>query len=287
MLKKLLKEKKSLTFIEAHNPLSALIIKNTNYTDDNGCTHKFDGIWSSSLTDSAIKGIPDNETLDINSRLQNIHEIKLLTKMPVIMDADTGGRVEHFVHYVRKMEQIGIDAVIIEDKTGNKRNSLFGTHVKQELADIKEFSNKIAEGKAAQQKNRLMIFARLESLIAGYGMEDALERANAYVKAGANGIMIHSCQNTSDEVIDFSQSFRRKYPKLPLICVPTTYSATYHHDLSEAGFNIIIYANHMLRAAYKAMEHVSHEILKYGRSAEVEKDCISIKKVITLIPYAS
>ncbi|MDE1481691.1 phosphoenolpyruvate mutase [Xenorhabdus bovienii] len=287
MLKKLLKGKKSLTFIEAHNPLSALIVKNANYTDNKGCIHKFDGVWSSSLTDSAIKCIPDNEILDINSRLQNIYDIKSLTGMPVIMDADTGGRVEHFVHYVRKMEQVGIDAVIIEDKTGNKRNSLFGTSVKQELADIKEFSNKISRGKAAQSNTRLMIFARLESLIAGYGIEDAFERANSYIKAGANGIMIHSCQDTPNEVIIFSKIFRNKYPKLPLICVPTTYSMTYHKELSDAGFNIIIYANHMLRAAYKAMEHVSHEILKHGRSAEIEKDCISIKKVISLIPYDS
>ncbi|WP_337928492.1 phosphoenolpyruvate mutase [Xenorhabdus sp. PR6a] len=263
------------------------MIKNANYTDNNGYIHKFDGLWSSSLTDSAVKGIPDNEILDINSRLQNINEIKLMTGMPVIMDADTGGRVEHFVHYVRKMEQIGLDAVIIEDKTGDKRNSLFGTSVKQELSDIKEFSNKIARGKAAQKNTRLMIFARLESLIAGYGVEDAFERANSYIKSGANGIMIHSCMDTPNEIIEFSKVFRKKYPKLPLICVPTTYSMIYHKELSDAGFNIIIYANHMLRAAYKAMEYVSHEILKHGRTAEIEKDCISVKKVINLIPNVS
>lgn len=284
MIKKILAEKGTLIFIEAHNPLSALIASKAEQVDSQGQTVKFDGIWSSSLTDSASRGIPDNETLALSSRLENIADIRNVTDMPIIMDADTGGQPEHFNYYVKRMIKIGVNGVIIEDKTGLKKNSLFGTEVKQTLADTNDFSEKIKKGKEAVSIEDFMIIARLESLIAGYDVNHALERADAYVKAGADGIMIHSCKKTPDEVFLFSKEFRKKHPSVPLICVPTTYSATSNRELSEAGFNIVIYANHMLRAAYKAMENVSKGILKHGRTEEVENSCMSVKDIISLIP---
>lgn len=284
MIKKLIAEKGTLIFIEAHNPLSALIASKAEQTNSEGRIVKFDGIWSSSLTDSASRGIPDNETLALSSRLENIADIRNVTDMPIIMDADTGGKPEHFSYYVKRMINNGVNGVIIEDKTGLKKNSLFGTEVEQTLADINDFSEKIKRGKSAVYIDDFMIIARLESLIAGFDVEHALERADAYVEAGADGIMIHSCKKTPDEVFLFSMKFRKKYPSVPLICVPTTYSATSNRELSEAGFNVIIYANHMLRAAYKAMENVSKEILRYGRTAEIEKSCMSVKEIISLIP---
>ncbi|MCH9299063.1 phosphoenolpyruvate mutase (plasmid) [Pantoea allii] len=284
MIKKLIAEKGTLIFIEAHNPLSALIASKAEQTNSEGRIVKFDGIWSSSLTDSASRGIPDNETLALSSRLENIADIRNVTDMPIIMDADTGGQPEHFSYYVKRMINNGVNGVIIEDKTGLKKNSLFGTEVEQTLADINDFSEKIKRGKSAVYIDDFMIIARLESLIAGFDVDHALERADAYVEAGADGIMIHSCKKTPDEVFLFSTKFRKKYPSVPLICVPTTYSATSNRELSEAGFNVIIYANHMLRAAYKAMENVSKEILRYGRTAEVENSCMSVKEIISLIP---
>ncbi|MEZ0090321.1 phosphoenolpyruvate mutase [Streptacidiphilus sp. EB129] len=243
---------------------------------------RFDGFWSSSLTDSTLHGLPDIEVLDIRSRLRNIGDIFAVTSKPLIMDGDTGGHPAHFEYHVRDMERAGVSAVIIEDKTGLKRNSLLGSEVLQVSAGIEEFSDKIRRGKAAQATPDFMVIARIESLILDLGMRDALRRADAYVAAGADGIMIHSRRESPSEVLEFAAEFRRSHPGVALVSVPTTYNAIHADDLRRAGFNVVIYANHLLRAALKAMQEVSEEILRNGRTAEVEDRCLDLKQILDL-----
>jgi len=282
-LKRLLAAKPISRFIEAHDPISALIAEHASVEKD-GKVRQFDGFWSSSLTDSTARGKPDIEALEINSRLANINDIFDVTTKPLIMDADTGGRLEHFELDVRSMERLGISATIIEDKTGLKKNSLFGNAVIQSQDDIESFCDKIRAGRAARVSDDFMVIARIESLILDKGMKDALERAQAYAGAGADGIMIHSRRKTPEEVFEFAKLFRTDFPTLPLICVPTSYNTVTEDLLAEHGFNVVIYANHLLRAAYPAMQHVAHDILYNGRSAEVETHLMSINEILELIP---
>lgn len=282
-LKRLLQAKDIVRILEAHNPVSALIAEHAQ-VDIEGKARSFDGFWSSSLTDSTAMGKPDIEALDISSRLANINNIFEVTTKPLVMDADTGGKLEHFEINVRSMERLGISAVIIEDKTGLKKNSLFGNEVAQEQEDISSFCDKIRAGRAALVSNDFMIIARIESLILEQGMDDALLRAAAYVEAGVDGIMIHSRQKSPDEVFEFARIFRQSSPDVPLVCVPTSYNQVTETELAAAGFNLVIYANHLLRASYPAMEKVAREILTHGRSLEVDKDLISIKQILELIP---
>ncbi|MFB7664065.1 phosphoenolpyruvate mutase [Kitasatospora sp. NPDC056138] len=284
-LKSLLSTGECLRIIEVHNPVSAIIAENSSaLADDGSGVVRFDGFWSSSLTDSTLHGLPDIEVLDTRARLSNVCDIFSVTSRPLIMDGDTGGQVEHFELAVRDLERAGVSAVIIEDKTGLKRNSLLGTEVAQTSADIDEFAEKIRRGKAAQTTEDFMIIARIESLILSRGMRDALERADAYVAAGADGIMIHSRQENPAEVLEFAAEFRRSYPRVPLVSVPTTYNSIHAEELRRAGFNIVIYANHLLRAALKAMQDVSHDILRSGRTAEVEERCIDLKEILHISP---
>ena len=269
--------------MEAHNPLSALILENLTL-NKNGKTHYFDGFWSSSLTDSTSQGKPDIEALEINSRLNNINNIFDVTTKPLIMDADTGGKIEHFELNVRSMERLGISAVIIEDKKGLKKNSLFGNDVKQEQESKEYFAEKIKAGRSARISENFMVIARIESLILEKGIDDAMERANTYVEAGVDGIMIHSRKDTADEIFQFSRIFREHNKSIPLVSVPSTYNSVTEDELAENGFNLVIYANQMLRAAYPAMYKVAESILKNGRSFEVDKDLIKIKKILELIP---
>ncbi|ESS74082.1 phosphonopyruvate hydrolase PphA [Methyloglobulus morosus KoM1] len=282
-LKRLIAAKPISRFIEAHNPISALIAEHA-HVDVDGKVRQFDGFWSSSLTDSAARGKPDIEALEINSRLQNINDIFDVTTKPLIMDADTGGKIQHFELNVRTMERLGISATIIEDKTGLKKNSLFGNDVVQTQEDVDVFCDKIRAGRAARVSDDFMIIARIESLILDKGMGDAIERALAYADSGVDGIMIHSRKKTPDEVFEFSRIFRQNFPHLPLVCVPTSYNEVKEHELANHGFNVVIYANHLLRSAYPAMKQVAHEILRNGRSAEVEHELLSINEVIELIP---
>jgi phosphoenolpyruvate phosphomutase len=282
-LKRLLAAKPISRFIEAHNPISALIAEHASVEKD-GKTRQFDGFWSSSLTDSTARGKPDIEALEINSRLSNINDIFDVTTKPLIMDADTGGKLEHFELNVRSMERLGISATIIEDKTGLKKNSLFGNDVAQNQDDIGSFCDKIRAGRAARVSDDFMVIARIESLILDKGMNDAIERAQAYAAAGVDGIMIHSRKKTPDEVFEFARLFKADFPTLPLVCVPTSYNTVTEDILAEHGFNVVIYANHLLRAAYPAMQHVAREILRNGRSLEVDKDLMGINEILELIP---
>lgn len=282
-LRRLLQAKPIVRILEAHSGLSGLIIENIEVQKDDG-VHRFDGMWSSSLTDSTCKGKPDIEAVDLTTRLQDLTNILECTTKPIIFDGDTGGKPEHFVFTVRTLERNGVSAVIVEDKVGLKKNSLFGTAAKQELATIEEFCHKISEGKKAQVTKDFMIIARLESLIAGKDVDDALERAKAYVNAGADGVMIHSKEKTGVDIKEFCQRFRKEYKNIPIVVVPTTYNQFTETELHQWGANIIIYANHMLRASYPAMYKVAQMILENERSLEVNDLCMPIKQILELIP---
>ena len=280
MLKRLLEAKPLVRILEAHSGLTGLIAE-TASVESGDSVREFDGIWLSSLTDSALKAKPDIEYVD---RLSSISDILEITTKPIIFDGDTGGLVEHFVFMVRTLERLGVSAVIIEDKQGLKRNSLFGTGAEQVQADVEDFGNKISVGKHAQVTDDFMIIARIESLILKKGVDDALTRARAYIAAGANGIMIHSKEKTADEIVTFCREFAEFDDRVPLVVVPSTYSDTTEDELAEVGVRIVIYANQLLRSAYPAMDRVAKSILQHGRAAEAEEFCMPIKDIIRLIP---
>tara|TARA_X000000950_G_C13914644_1_gene660370 strand:+ start:4052 stop:5350 length:1299 start_codon:yes stop_codon:yes gene_type:complete len=282
-LKRLLDAKDLTRIMEAHNPLSALILEKL-VINNNGKVKQFDGFWSSSLTDSTSQGKPDIEALDINIRLNNINNIFDVTTKPLIMDADTGGKIEHFELNVRSMERLGISAVIIEDKKGLKKNSLFGNEVKQEQETKENFAKKIKAGINSRINDNFMIIARIESLILEKGIDDAIDRAKTYIDAGVDGIMIHSKKEKPDEIFEFSKIFRKNHKFIPLVSVPSTYNSVKEDELVKNGFKIVIYANQMLRAAYPAMYKVAESILKNGRSLEADKELIKIKNILELIP---
>ena len=284
LLRRLLSIKPIVRALEAHNGLTGLIVEKTNINKD-GKNIEFDCIWESSLTDSTSKGKPDTELVDFSSRFSTIEEILEVTTKPIIVDGDTGGRIDHFKFRVKTLERLGISAIIIEDKIGDKRNSLFGTTIPQEQDSIEHFSQKIYEGKKSQVTEDFMIIARVESLILQKGMDDALIRTKAYLKAGADGIMIHSKNKDGKEIIDFCNQFKKFKNKVPLIVVPSTYAHMTEKELQKIGVNVIIYANHLLRSAYPSMVDTAKSILENSRSKEASDDfCMSIKEIITLIP---
>lgn len=282
-LKRLTQLKDMCRILETHSPLSAIIAEKTHYINKKGIKVEFDGFWSSSLTDSTLKGKPDIEVLDFHQRLSNISDIFDVTTKPLIMDIDTGGKTEHFEINIKTLERYGVSAAIMEDKKGLKKNSLFGVDVKQEQENIKEFSKKINRGKKATNKN-IMLIARIESLILNKPISDALKRASNYIDAGADGIMIHSRAKTPKEIFQFSNRFKKDYPNIPLVAVPSSYNKVKEDQLIENGFNIVIYANHMLRASYPSMSRVALEILKNKRSYESDNSLLSIKEILELIP---
>jgi len=282
-LKQLLNLKPVVKVMEAHNGLSALVVENAKVVK-NDKIESFDAMWLSSLTDSTAKGKPDIELVDMTSRLRTIDEIMEVTTKPIILDGDTGGEIEHFVFNVRTLERIGVSAVIIEDKIGLKKNSLFGTDVEQTQDTIEHFSLKISSGKKALTTDEFMIIARIESLILKQGMDDAIKRAKAYVNAGADGIMIHSREKEPDEIFEFCEKFREFAPDLPLVVVPTSFNKVYEDEFAQRGVNIVIYANHLIRSAYPAMMETAQTILENNRCYEVDEKCLSIKEILTLIP---
>ena len=268
--------------IEAHSGLTGLIAEKT-IVENNGKLDQYDAMWVSSLCDSTAKGKPDIELVEMTSRLRTIDDIMEVTTKPIILDGDTGGLTEHFVYNVRTLERMGVSAVIIEDKTGLKKNSLFGTEVVQTQDTIENFCEKISAGKNAQLTSDFMIIARIESLILEEGMDDALERARAYVKAGADGIMIHSRKKDPAEILEFCDKFREEDSKTPIVVVPTSFNSITEEELAKHGVNIVIYANQLTRSAFPAMQSTAEEILKNHRAMEVDDKLMPFKEIITLI----
>ena len=281
-LKKLLDMVPVVKTIEVHSGLTGLIAEKTVIADDEHID-QFDAMWISSLCDSTEKGKPDIELVDMTSRFRTINDIMEVTTKPIIFDGDTGGIAEHFVYTVRSLERMGVSAVIIEDKIGLKKNSLFGTEVKQTQDEIEHFCEKIRAGKNAQVSEDFMIIARIESLILEQGMEDALKRAFAFRDAGADGIMIHSRRKEPDEILEFCDKFRAEDKETPIVVVPSSYNTITEEELIGHGVNIVIYANQLLRAAFPAMQNAAKSILKHHRAHEIDEELLSIKDIITLI----
>lgn len=271
-----------ITAMEAHDGLSGLIVENT-VVHQNGGGHQFDAIWVSSLCDSTERGKPDIELVDMTSRFRTIEDLMEVTTKPIIFDGDTGGKTEHFIYTVRSLERMGVSMIIIEDKTGLKKNSLFGTDVVQTQDSIENFCEKISAGKQAQKTKEFMICARIESLILEQGLADALERANAYVKAGADAIMIHSRRKEPDEIFDFVENFRKSDQYTPVVVVPTSFNSVTEDNFKKRGVNVVIYANQLTRSAIPAMENTAKDLLKYHRALEAEPRLMPIKQIITLI----
>lgn len=268
--------------LEVHSGLTGLIAEKT-VVETGGRLDQFDAMWISSLCDSTAKGKPDIELVDMSSRLRTIDDVMDVTTKPIILDGDTGGLIEHFVYNVRTLERMGVSAVIIEDKTGLKKNSLFGTEVEQTQDSIENFCAKISAGKKALRTEEFMIIARIESLILERGMEDALERAFAYTEAGADGIMIHSRKKSPDEILEFCRLFREKDEETPIVVVPTSFNSITEEELAAAGVNIVIYANQLTRSAFPAMQSTAVEILKNHRALEVDSRLMPFKDIIRLI----
>lgn len=282
-LKRSLECKGLITAMEAHSGITGLIVEKT-MVEENGGMKQFDAMWISSLCDSTSKGKPDIELVDMTSRFRTIDDIMEVTTKPIIFDGDTGGLKEHFVYTVRTLERMGVSMIIIEDKIGLKKNSLFGTEVKQIQDDIDSFCEKIKAGKEAQKSQDFMICARIESLILEAGMSDALKRAKAFVKAGADAIMIHSRRKEPDEIFEFVEKFRSKDKTTPIVVVPTSFNTVTEEEFKKRGVNIVIYANQLTRAGFPAMQNAAKKILENHRAKEVDDMCISIKEIITLIP---
>ncbi len=281
-LKQLITLRPIVKALEAHNGLTGLLVEKTVVTRG-GEFDQFDAMWLSSLCDSTAKGKPDIELVDMTSRFNTIDEIMEVTTKPIIFDGDTGGMVEHFVYMVHTLERIGVSAVIIEDKVGLKKNSLFGTEVEQTQDTIEHFCEKIREGKRVQITDEFMIIARIESLILEKGMEDALKRARAYVAAGADGIMIHSRKSNPAEILEFCDRFRRENADTPIVVVPSSFNIVTEEELAEHGANIVIYANQLTRSAFPAMERTAKDILVHHRAKEADSKLMPIKDIITLI----
>tara|TARA_B100000787_G_C16183417_1_gene293181 strand:- start:544 stop:1842 length:1299 start_codon:yes stop_codon:yes gene_type:complete len=281
-LKRLIKSKDIVRIIESHNSLTGLIIENLSVNKKNK-NKEFDGMWSSSLTDSATKGKPDNSSVDFSTRLSSLNVMMEVTSKLLVFDADNGGQLEHLPFLVRSLERSGASAIIMEDKIGLKKNSLFKdqTDTKQDKPEI--FAKKIKQVCNARKNKDFMMIARIESFIVGKGLKDALKRAEVYSKAGADAILIHSKEKTPAQIFTFAKEFKKSKNFIPLVSVPSTYSKVYEKDLIKNGFRLVIYANQLLRAAYPAMQHTAKKILENSRAFEVEKNIIPIKEIINLI----
>ena len=281
-LRRLMEAKDIVTILEAHNAISGLIIENTNIKKNNKFV-ELDGMWSSSLTDSTARGKPDNQSVDISTRLAGLNEILEVTTKPVIFDADNGGRIEHIAYTVKSLERIGVSAIIIEDKIGLKKNSLFSNQKGSKQDKIVSFCNKIRAACRAKVSDDFMVIARIESFILGKSLEDALKRAVSYSKAGADAILIHSKSDSPKEIFSFAKKFKKNKYFKPMVAVPSTYSKTSEKELIKNGFKIVIYANHMLRAAYPAMLDTAKNILRHNKTSPIEKKLTPIKEILTLI----
>lgn len=282
-LKKLINMKGLVTAMEAHSGITGLIVENTTVLKG-GKTYQFDAMWISSLCDSTAKGKPDIELVDMTSRFRTIDDIMEVTTKPIIFDGDTGGLPEHFSYTVKSLERMGVSMVIIEDKKGLKKNSLFGTEVQQTQDSIENFCTKISAGKKSQKTPDFMICARVESLILERGIEDAMTRALAYVGAGADAVMIHSRKKDPTEIFEFVKRFREKDQTTPLVVVPTSFNDVTEEEFKKRGVNVVIYANQLTRTGFPAMQKAAKTILEHHRAKECDDMCMSIKDIITLIP---
>jgi phosphoenolpyruvate phosphomutase / 2-hydroxyethylphosphonate cytidylyltransferase len=282
-LRRLLSVKPLVRVMEVHNGLTALVVETTRISQD-GVAREFDGMWSSSLTDSLAKGKPDIEAVDATSRIVTVDQIFEVTTKPMIYDGDSGGPAERFVFLVKSLERLGVSAVIIEDKIGPKRNSLFGTEELQVQDTVEAFSAKISAGKRVQVTDDFMVIARIESLIAGAGLDDAMTRARAYIAAGADGIMIHSAKKDPSEIFEFMAAYRALPNRVPLVVVPSSYNSVTEEELQERGAQIVIYANQLIRSAYPAMLRTAESILTHHRSLEADEHMLPIAEALRLIP---
>jgi len=285
-LRSLLDAKDYLRFIDVHSGLSGVIIENASANRD-GKLVSFDGMWSSSLVDSTIRAMPDNESVDVSARLNGLQQVLEVTTKPIIFDGDTGGKIEHFVPNLRALERNGVSAVIIEAKVGLKRNSLFGNEVPQTLDDPHAFGEKITAGVQAKRNQDFMVIARIESLIVDMGLDDALKRAEIYLDAGADGIMIHSRKKEPHEVFAFAKEFNKWKTGKPLVLVPTAFNEVREEELHEHGARILIHANHILRASYPAMLRTAESILENGRTAEITSELMPISEILNFVPGVS
>jgi len=282
-LRRLIQSKPIVRIMEVHSGLTGLIVENVSIQTEQGL-REFDGMWGSSLTDSTRKGKPDIEAVDVTSRIGTLNEILEVTTKPILYDADTGGKPEHFAFTVKTLERLGVSGAIVEDKVGLKRNSLFGAEAEQTQDCIEAFCHKIQMARNARATGDFMVIARIESLILNKGLEDALARTSAYLDAGADGIMIHSCQKTPDEVFAFCREYNKLRDRKPLVVVPSTYSSVMERELCDNGVNIVIYGNQLLRSAYPAMAETAKTILSSGRALEADELMMPIKEILELIP---
>jgi len=281
-LKRLMSSKKIVRILESHNSLTGLIIENIKVNKNNNFV-EFDGMWSSSLADSATKGKPDNSSLDFSARISSLNDMMDVTTKPLIFDADNGGQLEHLPFLIRSLERSGVSAIIMEDKIGLKKNSLFKNQSGTQQDKPKTFAKKIKKICLSRQSNDFLVIARIESFIVGKGLKDALNRAEIYSKAGADAILIHSKEKTPAEIFSFAKAFKKSKNYIPLVSVPSTYSKVYEKDLIKNGFKLVIYANQLLRAAYPAMQNAAKTILEKSRAFEIDKKIIPIKEIINLI----
>jgi phosphoenolpyruvate phosphomutase / 2-hydroxyethylphosphonate cytidylyltransferase len=281
-LKRLIKSKDIVRILESHNALTGLIIEKINFKK-NKRIFEFDGMWSSSLTDSATKGLPDNSSLSFSARISSLQDMLDVTSKPIVFDADNGGQIEHLSYLVRSLERTGVSAIIMEDKIGLKKNSLFKNQSGAKQDNPLHFAKKIKKICDSRQSKNFMVIARVESFILGKGLKDAIKRSNIYSKAGADAILIHSKEKTPAEIFSFAREFKKSKNFIPLVSVPSTYSKVYEKDLIKNGFKLVIYANQLLRAAYPAMQNAAKTILKNSRALEVDKKIIPIKEIISLI----
>ena len=281
-LKRLILSKNIVRILESHNSLTGLIIENLKIKKNNK-NLEFDGMWSSSLTDSATKGLPDNSSLSFSARISSLNDMMDVTTKPLVFDADNGGQIEHLPYLIRSLERAGVSAIIMEDKIGLKKNSLFKNQsgTKQDKPNL--FAKKINKICKTRQSNDFMVIARIESFIVGKGLNDALKRAEIYSKAGADAILIHSKEKTTSEIFSFAKKFKKSKNFIPLVSVPSTYSKVYEKDLIKNGFKLVIYANQLLRAAYPAMQNAAKTILEKSRAFEIDKKIIPIREIINLI----
>jgi phosphoenolpyruvate phosphomutase len=245
----------------------------------------FDGIWSSSLADSAVMALPDSEFYGLHKRLDQLRYTMSVTHKPILMDVDSGGHTEHLRLHMCDIQNLGVSGIVIEDKIGYKRNSLYGAHSGQKQAHDTDFAHKLATVRSTVMDPEFMIVARIESLILGETVDQALDRANLYVQSGANAVMIHSIETDAMMLLQFLRRFRRRDTQTPLVVVPTTFNRITATQLHSEGVNVVIYANHLIRASMSAMIHTANQILHDDMSQAIDETIMPVKDLLDFVPH--